>query len=55
MQPYHDDNIDFSNTNTHAIRILWLFVFLMVLQGLDLRLNYFQEWEDDTSQIGMGG
>ncbi|KAH0751730.1 hypothetical protein KY285_004878 [Solanum tuberosum] len=51
MHPWHSDEIVIVNANPHAIRIFVLFASPMVLQGMDLRTNPFQEGENDAIQI----
>ncbi|KAH0706417.1 hypothetical protein KY285_010919 [Solanum tuberosum] len=48
---WHDSEIVIANANPHAMRILFLFVSPMVLQGMDSRTNPFQEGENDVTQI----
>lgn len=45
--------IDCANPIPYAMRILCLLVSIMDLQGLDLILNPFQEWEDNMILIGF--
>ncbi|KAF3657962.1 DUF21 domain-containing protein [Capsicum annuum] len=54
VQPWYDGMIECANSNPHVVMILCLFVLPLVLQGLDLRSNPFQEGEDDTSQMAFG-
>ncbi|KAK4716383.1 hypothetical protein R3W88_014721 [Solanum pinnatisectum] len=49
--PWHGNEIVIANANPHAMMILFLFVLPMVLQGMDLRTNPFQEGENDANQI----
>lgn len=35
VQPWHDDIIIFASLNPHAMRIWYLFVIPLILQGLD--------------------
>ncbi|KAH0665208.1 hypothetical protein KY285_026414 [Solanum tuberosum] len=48
---WHGDEIVIANANPHDMRILFLFAFPMVLQGMDSRTNPFQEGENDVIQI----
>ncbi|KAF3656369.1 putative acid phosphatase 1-like [Capsicum annuum] len=49
--PWREDVYYCANSNPHVMKILCLFVLSLVLQGLDLRSNPFQEGGDDTSQM----
>ena len=51
MNPWYGDKIVISNANHHAMKILLLFTFPMVLQGLDTRTNPSQEEENDAIHI----
>ena len=51
VHPWHGYEIVIANANPHAMRILFLFVSPMVLQGMDSRTNPFQEGENDVKWI----
>lgn len=53
MQPCHDVLNDYANPNPHAMSIVCLLVSPTIFQGLDLRMDPFQEGEDDTGQRGL--
>ncbi|PHU12379.1 hypothetical protein BC332_19309 [Capsicum chinense] len=53
VPPWHVDVVYCANSNPHVIRMWCLVVFYLFLQGLDSRLNPFQEGEDDMSQTAL--
>lgn len=53
VHPWHVGRIVNANANHHALRFLLFYVFPMLLQGLDLWTNPFQEKENDPSMPSL--